>query len=320
MTGVQTCALPIWQVTSGRGCPSEWRESVIRIQPVIAGNIITPGEQRVCGNSAGKLEGATLTGGTGDYHYQWQVRNHLLRDWTDIPNHATDRDYTPDFVHSRTDDPAESYHDYYYQRYVTSGECKSWSNEVKVRFDLPASPSRITTGDKTGDDALKFKFTDILYAEAPETGVGKWTSDNAELTFDQPGQPTVTVKNLQLGANIVYWTVTNGVCESPAASVTITVQDAIVPTGFSPGGDNLNDCFRVVGAENAVSSEIIIFDRYNNIVFESKSFKGSASLDDCTGWWDGRNMSGNELPAGTYAYQVTLNGNKVYKGYVVLKR
>jgi gliding motility-associated-like protein len=75
-----------------------------------------------------------------------------------------------------------------------------------------------------------------------------------------------------------------------------------------------------LGAENANSSELIILDRYNKVVFESKSFKGNSDLNNCTGWWDGRNSSGNELPPGIYYYQLTLNGDKVYKGYVVLKR
>jgi gliding motility-associated-like protein len=76
-----------------------------------------------------------------------------------------------------------------------------------------------------------------------------------------------------------------------------------------------------LGAENASSSELIIFNRYNNIIYQSKSFRGNGDRDDndCTGWWDGT-ASGKELPAGTYFYQLTLNGDRVYKGYVVLKK
>jgi hypothetical protein len=36
--------------------------------------------------------------------------------------------------------------------------------------------------------------------------------------------------------------------------------------------------------------------------------------------WDGKNNSGGELPAGVYFYQLIIDGDKVYKGYVVLKK
>ena len=130
------------------------------------------------------------------------------------------------------------------------------------------------------------------------------------------------MNNLQLGVNTVIWTVSNGVCVSPSVSVIIEVKDVVIPTGFSPNGDCINDFFEIVGAENATSSELIILDRNNNVVFESKSYKGSCDERkcNCSGWWDGRNSSGNELPSGTYFYQLILNGDKVYKGYVVLKK
>ena len=85
----------------------------------------------------------------------------------------------------------------------------------------------------------------------------------------------------------------------------------IIPKGFSPGG--MNKCFVIFGVENAESSELIILDRHNNIMFKSNSIEKN-STDDCIGWWDGRNLTGKELPSGNYFYQLTLNGNKIYKG------
>ena len=306
------------EVASSKGCESFVETSDVVIQPVISGNTITPANQRVCEDTAELLTGSALEGGNGEYHYQWQIMSNAHVGWTDISN-ADNPNFTPGLITPWPDEPG-LFQDLNYRRYITSGVCESLSNEVTVRFDRQSSPSHITVNNKTGDDALQFLFSEKLYADAPETGSGLWTSINNELSFVPPGEPTTTVNNLQLGKNTILWTVSNGACISPSDSVIIEVKDVVIPTGFSPNGDKINDCFRVVGAENAISSEIIIHDRYNKVVFESKSFKGSANLNDCSGWWDGCNMSGNELPSGTYSYQFTLNGDKVYKGYVVLKR
>jgi len=93
--------------------------------------------------------------------------------------------------------------------------------------------------------------------------------------------------------------------------------EIIIPTGFSPNG--VNKCFKILGVDKAEKAELIILDRYNNILFESSSIEKN-SPDNCNGWWDGRNLSGKELPSGNYFYQLTINGDKVYNGYVVLKR
>ena len=90
-----------------------------------------------------------------------------------------------------------------------------------------------------------------------------------------------------------------------------------IPTGFSPTG--VNKCFIITGVRNAEKCELIILDRHNNIMFKSKTIAEN-SPNDCDGWWDGRNLLEKEVPSGNYFYQLTLNGNKIYKGYVVLKR
>ncbi len=305
---------------TGKSCTSDGNISKITVQPLITGNTITPGDQKVCGDHAQKLTGPVPAGGAGagSYRYYWQVKTEGM-DWTDLNNPVTVADYQP-ILNTPQITSANRYKERNYQRYVVSDKCNSTSNAVVVRFDQQSSESVITTGDQVGGNALKYKFSEELIATVPAVGSGIWSSTDEKLSFSPPGEPTTTVSNLQLGMNTVIWTVSNGTCVSEPASIAIEVIDVTIPNGFSPNGDGFNDCFRVVGGENATSCEITVLDRYNNVVFESKSFKGSSNLNDCSGWWDGRTSSGKELPTGTYFYQLTLNGDKVYKGYVVLKK
>ena len=295
-------------------CDSESNTSVITVYPAIV-NEITPLDQEICENTAQQLTGE-LTGGDGMYDHRWETSKDK-QNWKQISDQL---DYQPNLNQ-------QDYGENFYRRVVTSasGVCNSASDVVKVHFDRQPEPSeiKITTNNKTGDQVLNYLFTVKLDVQQPDdAGIGEWSSTNEDLLFDTPNQPKTTASNLQFGKNTVIWTVQNGVCLAVFDTVRIEVKDIEIPSGFSPNGDKINDCFRVLGSENASSSELIVFDRYNKVVFESKSFnKGrNDDLTDCRDWWDGRNSSGNELPSGTYFYQLILNGDKVYKGYVVLKR
>ncbi len=56
-----------------------------------------------------------------------------------------------------------------------------------------------------------------------------------------------------------------------------------VPTGFTPNGDNVNDVLFVHGQESARILDFRIFDRWGEMVFQSKDF----IPNDATSGWDG---------------------------------
>jgi gliding motility-associated-like protein len=70
----------------------------------------------------------------------------------------------------------------------------------------------------------------------------------------------------------------------------------LVPTGFSPNGDNNNDAFRVFAGNDVKTFKISVFDRWGNKMFEtSESGFG----------WDG-NYKGKALNPGIYAYMLEI--------------
>jgi gliding motility-associated-like protein len=303
-------------VTSSAGCFSYGNSSVIHDHVITGNTLISPEDQELCEiTDAEPIRASVPAGGNMlGFQYQWQVKKGDSKEWEIISDDADDPNkYEPPKPNPNM---KEDYGTKLYRRFVTSG-CKSASDSVAVLFyKQPSEPDVL---DK--EITLFFTFATKLSATVPETGVGKWSSDDENLIFDSPDVPNTNVKNLKMGENTVNWTVSHGNCPSKSVQAIIQVDDVKIPNGFSPNGDRVNDCFRVLGGENAVTSELIIVDRYNNVVFESKKFnEGNSNLDDCTGWWDGRNKSGKELPSGTYFYQLILNGDKIYKGYVVLKR
>ena len=300
-------------VTSGAGCRSISNTSTIIVHRSIEGNIIDGNVER-CEDISLVLTAPIPTGGDGtEPRYEWQIMKDD-QDWIDAPGVNYEKDYT-----FSVEDYNRSF-----RRIVESGKCNKKSEPVKV-YSKPRP--EILTQPAT----LNLQFNMELKAVKPDLGSGFWSSSDDNLKFipTPPNLPNVKVEDLKQGVYTFKWTVKNGECVSDT-SVEITVIDIFFPKGFSPNGDDYNNCFRIKGAENAKQSKIIIFDRYNNIVFEDDEFgkKGNSNYEknkDCTGWWDGSDKNGKELPSGVYYYRYTFRlegeiNERINNGYVVLRR
>ena len=305
--------------TSFFGCKDTSSISTIHVFPEITNNTIITGDQNVCeDDELESLIGSEPAGGIfPDYHYQWQFMTDDTQ-WRDIPKNSEKQDCDLSIIKSiiGTDYDKE----YHFHRIVTSGIsgvkiCESTSGAVRLKIDKKPSDPQIIKPDTdlTGDKILIFSLKRDIEAKEPTIGSGRWSSPD-QLIFEPPDQPKTTVSNLQKGENIIRWTVSNGVCAD--SSTTRKIEVKILSTiGFSPNEDGKNECLRIPAVKDDNKCELIIFDRYNNIVFKG-SFERES--DDCV--WDGKDKHGNEFPTGTYFYQLTIYGNKVYKGYVVLKK
>jgi gliding motility-associated-like protein len=104
---------------------------------------------------------------------------------------------------------------------------------------------------------------------------------------------------------------------NPTVSI-IPEIDVIIPSGFSPNNDGINDSFVIIRPFNSnVSLEV--FNRWGNIVYKNSNYNND---------WFGigvDNLLGQELPDGTYFYVVKIyekSNNKVknFNGYLLLKR
>ncbi len=91
-----------------------------------------------------------------------------------------------------------------------------------------------------------------------------------------------------------------------------------VPNAFTPDGNEFNQTFQPVFTTGFDPSgfEMLIFNRWGEIVFESK---------DASIGWDGTNYQGLVVPDGTYSWKITFNlissdDRKIILGHVNLTR
>jgi gliding motility-associated-like protein len=70
--------------------------------------------------------------------------------------------------------------------------------------------------------------------------------------------------------------------------------DFVIYTSFTPNGDGLNDDYRLDGAiGQCEEGEIFIYNRWGQLIFESKSINFR---------WNGRDQLGIEMVEGVYYY------------------
>ena len=79
------------------------------------------------------------------------------------------------------------------------------------------------------------------------------------------------------------------------------VNGIIIPKGFSPNGDNINDTWVIENITSFPKNNVKVFNRWGNKVFEANNYQND---------WDGKSTEGGSsktLPVGAYLYIVELN-------------
>jgi gliding motility-associated-like protein len=101
-------------------------------------------------------------------------------------------------------------------------------------------------------------------------------------------------------------------CAAASDSVNVKVYDDIfIPNSFTPNGDGKNDKWNITVPYPQNNFQLIVFNRYGMIVFETKN--GSSGCDG--------KYKGKDQPEGVYTYMLLLTGTTpAIKGTVLLLR
>ncbi len=111
---------------------------------------------------------------------------------------------------------------------ISNGTCVTFDEVTITRF-LPPSTAI------AGTNLIICSSSASLSANIPVVGTGIWTVLSGSGTFAQASSATTTVNNLGAGANVLSWTISNGVC--PASSDQVTIDQQQAPTPAAAGND-----------------------------------------------------------------------------------
>ncbi len=188
---------------------------------------------------------------------------------------------------------------------ITNGFCPPLSDTIAVYVYSPPSQAN------AGADQLTYTGIAFLGADQPTTGSGTWTFISGSGVVDDPSNPLTRVSQLEVGINVLRWTTSNGVCLRTDDSVIVENRELVVPTGFSPNQDGVNDNFEINGLLEYEGVSFEVFNRWGNKVFVSADYRND---------WNGTNESGEQLPDDIYYYVLSLRDGKTFTGYIAIKR
>jgi gliding motility-associated-like protein len=194
---------------------------------------------------------------------------------------------------------------------ITDANC---SNGATGSQTIAINP--IPSAPLAGSDSTYCSNWTLVPMTATGTGSFTWYADASltdQLAVGGNFTPTSTV-----GTTTYFVTETISGCEGPATSITITIEDCeiVIPSAFTPNGDNMNDVWQIVDLDQVYPSSVVyVYNRWGNLVYESQ--KG----DYLNKPWDG-NFNGDKLPVASYYYLIDLSDedDKVIKGTVSIIR
>lgn len=180
---------------------------------------------------------------------------------------------------------------------------------ISVKFWEP--PNQVDAG---ADIATSLGFAKLAAVQPVLATSFTWSypGNPADVLFDDATDPGTWVSGLRVGSNTLTWTVENGRC---VADDEVIITYNPVPEGFSPDGNGINDLFEIPGMEGTENELLIL----NISGLELARFRNYSSV---TGYWDGKDRNGRDLPDGTYYYFLTVTKPYVSRigGYVIIRR
>jgi gliding motility-associated-like protein len=175
---------------------------------------------------------------------------------------------------------------------------------ARKKFNLDAGPDVNLTAGQTTTFSPVIGTTDVTSL--------LWTPD-MDLSCDNCDNPTASPKST------TRYTITvtdGGGCKlSDSLMVTVVNSDLLIPTGFSPNGDGVNDFFHVLN-KNIVKLDLQVFNRWGEKVYET--------TDPYEDGWDGT-FKGIQQEMGVFVWQCNFmligdTKTRTAKGNVTLVR
>ncbi len=214
---------------------------------------------------------------------------------------------------------------------LSLGNCINYSSAT-VTIDLSVSQSapnanadvETLTPDLLGTLSLNaldndvFGGGDVIFSLLADPASGSVTS-----TPD--GEIVYTKEKCFIGTVEIPYSICSAECPDlcDTSNIKITVEADPsekcdeVPNGVTPNGDGVNDelVFDVIlsNPEKYPDNEIIIFNRWGDVVFQAKPYQND---------WTGTNENGKDLPAGTYYYvlKLSVGDGEIIRGDVTILR
>lgn len=149
-----------------------------------------------------------------------------------------------------------------------------------------------------------------LAGNFPSIGNGHWEMLSGNGTFSSIFDPNASFEANGDGTIILSWVIENAPCPANRDTLQIIFESLVIPSGFSPNGDGVNDQFVIRGLEKYPEAKLSIFNRWGEKVWHKENYRND---------WLGTNAENQPLSDDTYYYILEFGG-KQSSSFLVLKR
>jgi len=141
--------------------------------------------------------------------------------------------------------------------------------------------------------------TDLILSPILANGIAPYsfTWQGLGTLQTNPNTGQLAASNPQTGTYTVIVSDACGVVETASTFVEVIDCGILIPNIITPNGDNKNDYFIIDNLEHHPNTKIMIYNRWGRVVYKTDDYKNN---------WNGVNMSGNKVSAGTYYYVLEL--------------
>ena len=263
-------------LTDQNGCESYYNSYTINELPLL--RIVDGGQSNddMCGLKTGSIGGVNVSGGLPPYTYKWTDINGIQISTANSLSNLAAGSYTLNISDSKCGSVSFTYQ-------INDGEQNITAPSVS---DIQLCSS---------GDVLLTKL--IIHLRQATYRLYDTQSAPAPLEIEKGGKFKVSItKNRSY-----YISEVNGTCESPRSEMKVTVglSALTIPNAITPNGDGINDYWDISGIENYSAAIVKIYNRYGQIVFESRGYPKP---------FDG-SLNGKHLPDGAYYYVINLGTN-----------
>ena len=103
----------------------------------------------------------------------------------------------------------------------------------------------------------------------------------------------------------------------------LQLETVLIPEGFSPNGDNVNDTWHISGIDQYPINHVEVYSRWETKVFETDNYGTNNEWNGIPNVLNGLILGNSNVPEGTYFYIITFGGEyegkKPIKGYVYIR-
>jgi len=180
---------------------------------------------------------------------------------------------------------------------ITDANCTNSNLSSTQTIVINAIPNAPTAGA----DTLYCDNASPIPLFAQGSGSFTWYSDQ-NLT-NVIGTNSSLTPSMNVGTTNYYVTETINGCEGPASIVIVAVEECgiIVPTAFTPDGDQTNDTWTLLNIDQIYPKNVVsIYNRWGNLIYQS-----TEGLYE-TKPWDGK-YNNEKMPVGSYYFVIEYN-------------